>query len=808
MLLSTAALKSFSATVTSFSFAKSSYALYEKAEATFTLSGTTYTNPYDPAQVLVDAIVSLPGGGTDTVPCFYYVPVVFSGGNTTENAAAGTWMLRLAPTITGTYSVVLNVTDGGVTTTSSQATFTATSGSNSGFVRLDSANKQFYKFDNGTPYYPNGFVVAYNDGTLATFYNSYLTKMGANGVTWTRYWLADFARQALEWTDSASYWGGWYGGLGVYNQSSSALLDTTLSLCSQQGIYLQLVFQYHGQYSTTVNPEWAPGNGNPGNPYNSVNGGPLTSADQFFTADTAIIQTKKLYRYIVARWSYCTNIFAWELFNEVEFTNGTNTTITSWHDTMSTYVKSIDPNKHIITTSSGGDNTIIPLLSVLPNMDLLQFHDYPSAPVEQAVHSLAQTELTAATPKPVLCGEFGLTGTYPAVAAADIWGDHVRKTFWVGQFTEVPAMFWYWDTYIEAQNLFDIYKPINTFLSGVDIVGETGGNYSSFNFSSNPSIASTVSATGGLNFTSSTQTSFTVAGDGTIAGLGNLSSYLAGSYHSTMTSSASFTVNYQSAGKATINISAVSSPPDVVQILVDGTVAGDSSFSGSGSYSVNVSSGTHTIKFQLTSPDWVNVSSYQFTPVAISKALAYGYTGATKAYGYIYDNSLPEWEDPAGVTPLAGAVINVGPLTAGSYNVDFFDPQAGTAFTTGGTYSTTPNDSILVSVPSFVKDIAFRVYPSPSTTSTIVSNTSSSTGQIYPNPTQGQATLEFYSLSDGKGLVTVVNEMGQVVQEQAITAVVGANTVNLNVSSLPASMYFVKLTGIQVTDNVYKLIKK
>src|SRR6185437_1288665 len=81
--LSALSFNVLSATITDPAFIKSTYTVYEKAEATFTLTGTKYANPYNPDQVIVDAIISLPGGGTDTVPCFYFIPTTLSGGNAT-----------------------------------------------------------------------------------------------------------------------------------------------------------------------------------------------------------------------------------------------------------------------------------------------------------------------------------------------------------------------------------------------------------------------------------------------------------------------------------------------------------------------------------------------------------------------------------------------------------------------------------------------------------------------------------------------------------------------------------------------------
>src|SRR5690606_5542627 len=155
----------------------------------------------------------------------------------------------------------------------------------------------------------------------------------------------------LEW--SSGQWSGWYSGLGKYSQRAAGLLDSVLNESERQGIYMQLVLHHHGQVSTGTNAEWnSNGSDNPGNPYNAANGGPCATAADFFTNANAKAYQKKMYRYIVARWGYSTNVLSWELFNEVQFTNGTDAGIDSWHDEMSQYIKALDVHKHIITTSA------------------------------------------------------------------------------------------------------------------------------------------------------------------------------------------------------------------------------------------------------------------------------------------------------------------------------------------------------------------------------------------------------------------------------------------------------------------------
>jgi hypothetical protein len=626
-------------TVTNPVFTKASYERYEKAQATFTISfnGGNYSNPYDSSIATVDAIITLPNASTQIVPCFYYIPATISGGTITEQPAQAKWMLRYAPTMTGSYTVRIRVIDANGTVNSGNVNFACVASTRKGFVRIHPSRTQFMRFDDGSAYYPIGFNLAWNNGSPAAFYNSYLTNMGTNKCTWMRYWLTDFARQALEWTNSAGYWGGFFNGLGRYTQGAAAILDTVLYMCEQQGIYMQLVLQHHGQVSTTVDPEWNANGSNPGNPYNSANGGPVPQASpgQWFTNNTAKSWQKKHYRYIVARWGYSTNILAWELFNEVEYTNGSDADVDIWHDEMSRYLKERDINRHIVTTSCGGDNSTMSLFDNNAYMDNLQYHIYAGSPIEKNVHSMSQS-LAAATTKPIWCGEFGLSGSYPTVASGDDWGDHVRKTMWIGMFSEVPAMFWYWDTYIDTKNLYSIFRPLGTFLTGVDIVGETGGVYKDFNFANNPVMTGTVTASPGNPNWGHTNIpnpwSSTVDANGEVAGLANLCTYLHGSWQGTRSREASFTVTFQAAGTALVNLTTSSgSGTNTLQIYVDGSLSNSWNVpnNSGGTYSVAVGAGTHIIRFFSSGQDWLEVNYFQFTNVNLRTLKAFGYTGTS-----------------------------------------------------------------------------------------------------------------------------------------------------------------------------------
>lgn len=775
-LLSVIADRASATTVSTPVFTKPGYELYEKAEATFTLS-QTYNNPYDPAVVKVDAIITQPDHSTLSIPCFYYTPVTFTNtGSTTwdatENTGNSIWMLRFAPTQAGTYSIKIQVSDGS-TTTSSAATITAVNSARKGFIHMDATNQQFARHETGEPYYPVGFDLAWNDGTLTGFYQSYLDKMAPNKVTWMRYWLTDFARQALEW--SSSQWSGWYQGVGKYSQQASFVLDSVLQMCETRGIYLQLVLQHHGQFSTTVNSEWS------GNPYNTANGGPCDSAGHFFTNSSAKVFSKNQYRYIIARWGYSPNIVGWELFNEVNFTDGTPTNIDTWHDEMSQYIDSIDVYHHIITTSTSSDLSLLQLMDNNAKMNQLQFHVY-SAHIETALYETSRNYLSSLS-KPIWCGEFGTNDNY--TNHPDKWGDHVRKSTWIGMFSKVPNMFWYWDTYINANNLYSLYAPLGDFLNGVDIVAETGGDYTNFTFSSNDYSNSSAVAVPGLSWATSMQDTFTVQPDGSVPGIANLSVYLQGSYHTAMGTQASFTATFSSAGTVVMDVAGVSTSTSSqsLDIYVDGALTSSNTLTGATQITTSVTAGRHTIKYVNTGLDWIQANSYTFSPIQVPEAAAYGYIGADRAYGYVYNKAYGDWANPDTIIPLSGVSLKIGSLTAGSYDVSFTDPVSGVV--TIGNAVTSLNDSVIINLPDFKKDIAFKL--SPSVVTLINNSVSNYSFSLYPNPTTGTVTLSL-SDSDLNSDYQIINNLGL----EVLRGKAEARQTHVDLSDYPSGIYYIR----------------
>lgn len=246
-------------------------------------------------------VASLPASGQAPV-----ITTVTANGNITRSDSG--FKVRYEPNKTGTWSYVLSCTNTAGTTMQPAQTFTCIASAGHGFVRKNNSN--YLGFDDGTQYIPVGEIMCWQNGNVYNDYMNWLPKLAANGGNFIRVWMSSWAF-APEWKNGAAN----YSGLKRYSQTNGYWLDWLLDYCKQQGVYLMLCINNHGQVSTNVNPEW------PDNPYNAANGGPCANTWDFFSNATARDLHKNRLRYLVARYGYSTNLQSWELFNEVEWTN-------------------------------------------------------------------------------------------------------------------------------------------------------------------------------------------------------------------------------------------------------------------------------------------------------------------------------------------------------------------------------------------------------------------------------------------------------------------------------------------------------
>lgn len=218
-------------------------------------------------------------------------------------------------------------------------------------VQRNPAQPRMFLRSDGRPYLPAGCNLAWApDGSpdTVTYYESAFPAFAHANLNWMRIWMASWDGLNLDWLPAGM---GKSPRPGSLSEDVALRWDRIIGLAGDNGVYVQMVLQHHGQYNTHNDSNWA------GNPWNAANpGGFLKSPVDFFTDRNARLITLLKYRYIVARWGWSPAVLAWELFNEVHWTDamreGREADVARWHSEMADYIRSVDAYGHLITTST------------------------------------------------------------------------------------------------------------------------------------------------------------------------------------------------------------------------------------------------------------------------------------------------------------------------------------------------------------------------------------------------------------------------------------------------------------------------
>ena len=248
-----------------------------------------------------------------------YVPQARRGasrvGARAEPAGPPRWVFRFTPTVPGSYRAVVRVRDRSGTADCPAVEFTAVESKLAGFVHVAPASPRYFQLDNGQSFFPVGENVCWGRGRQPLDdYAAWFGQLAAHGGNWARLWLAT-TEKGLEWspTPTPKPGRGAYLGLGRYSIENSWRLDQVVRIAEQTGIRVMFCIGTFGELREQKDffgaNLWA------SNPYNKANGGPLP-AGPFLTDATARRLYQRRLRYLLARWSYSPQLFAWEFWNE------------------------------------------------------------------------------------------------------------------------------------------------------------------------------------------------------------------------------------------------------------------------------------------------------------------------------------------------------------------------------------------------------------------------------------------------------------------------------------------------------------
>lgn len=624
--------------------------VYAKLEAAFTVA-TAIPDPFDFIAADVRVQVIAPDCTTNSLPAF------FDGGTT--------WRVRHTPKMPGRYAVAAVTLNGAPLAVSNlQPTnwFVSGSPTGPGFVRVDPTNPRRFVTEDGRRHFPVGANVAWNT-SVSNDYPRMFSRMAAARENWARCWMDHFG-----WTSNGKNldWPKVDNTLGKLSLPVARRWDLIVNEAEQAGISFQMVFQHHGQYSSTngsnVNANWE------GNPYNALNGGLLTNATQFFTNATAKALTKRKLRYAVARWGYSPAIMAWELWNEVQFTDAAYANqwpnIAAWHVEMAGFLRAQDPYGHLITTSS---ELTKPIWSA---MDFYQYHNYAS---DMVTSSRDAEEPPAGSPvKPNFAGEGANLGAPRLWVHAPLWASVMSA--------QAGAMQpWWWDT-IDPENDYFLFKSLTDFLALSGLPEENNLVKSAPVMTATQNGALSFAPGGGWK--AATQDTFTV-GSGAPEGIGTAPSFLQGVYHKSWTPNGyRFLVNYAQPGTFSVQVLEIASSGAGLRILLDGVTKTNVPLPAPGgptnlTFRISVPAGAHSIVLTNTGLDWIVLGNLTLDPyVPMLGAYAVGNTNFTAAWVWHRTNL---YATNASI-PVSGTVALTG-LSAGTYAAAWWDAYNGGTLT-------------------------------------------------------------------------------------------------------------------------------
>ena len=439
-------------------------ACFERVEMTVDLSAT-YKNPFDPDDIAVDARVTLPDGHAVSVPGFLdrpYQRVLTNGQEVVTPCGDPAWRVRFAPGQPGDYSAVISVRDRTGRRESPSVRFAAPAGKDPGFVRINPRDRRYFAFDNGQTYFPIGENVCWG-GRRGTFdFDDWLPALGRAGGNYARFWLAPhWFTFALEMPGKPEEGRG----IGQFDLANAWRLDYAIDLAQKQGVRVMLCID-----SFNILREKDCYNCWETTPHNAVNGGPLQRPNDFWQNDEMDRLYKNKLRYLVARYGAYTGVLSWEFWNEVDVINDyPSEPVRLWHQRMARHLRSLDPYRHLITTSYGrseGD----PAVDTLPELDYVQTHNYGSPDIPVAL-ARKQTE-KAAYGKPHYVGEIGADCT-GARFEDDPTGLQIHDPLWIAMATGASGLAapWYWEL-IHSSNLYGLFDVAARFSKDIDWPGE------------------------------------------------------------------------------------------------------------------------------------------------------------------------------------------------------------------------------------------------------------------------------------------------------------------------------------------------
>lgn len=447
-----------------------------------------FRDPFNRDDVDLQALFQLPNGKSVAVRAFYFEDFLFDEDDLrTKLIPYGhpEFRVRYTPMVAGQHSVRVSGKIGGERLELPEQRFEVAEAEADwkGFVgRMEGDDQLLANRLDGSEFWGIGLNVRspYDTRYMASFpfsrwknfnlkmYRDLFEKYQRAGVNVAEVWMSPWWL-ALEWIPDAPG----NHGVGYMNPWRSWKLDTLFEWAERYDIKLILVLNNHGKFSSWIDADW------PRSPLNKVHGGPFAEPQEYFRSPVGREVFYRLADYLVARWGYSPNLLAWKLFTEIDLTGNNrqwyrDPAVTQWHRDAGRYIKTIDPNKHLVTTHwATGHSMVNRELAQIPELDMLTLDIYYSGVGARSFYNLmlSTDRFSRSMKKPSIVTEFGGSPHGDSIA-------HIRNQLHLGLWSgfmlgmaSTPCFWWF--PLVEEQDLYHEFRALANFSAGEQRRGAT-----------------------------------------------------------------------------------------------------------------------------------------------------------------------------------------------------------------------------------------------------------------------------------------------------------------------------------------------
>jgi hypothetical protein len=341
------------------------------------------------------------------------------------------------------------------------------------FVRVSPRDARYLELSDGRPFIPIGLNLCWPAGGQDEHQmDRWLERLAANGGNMARIWLG------------TNFFDVEHDKSGVYDQQKARRIDAIFDLARKHGIRLKLTLENFREVDP--NTPYAKKTPHQVKAIHHVSqGGPAKSMDDWFSGEASREQFRRKLAWYAARYGSDPIIFGWELWNEVNATQGK--AVLPWTEEMLSQLHEMFPKNLAMQSLGSLDRDswrdTYRRHSVLPGNDLAQVHRYLDlgaqlnichGPVDILAADAVREVLAFGPHRPVLLAEGGAvepahTGTMKLLAkdkAGMVLHDILFAPFFAG--AAGSGQCWHWNEYVDRNDLWWHFGRFAAAVGGLD----------------------------------------------------------------------------------------------------------------------------------------------------------------------------------------------------------------------------------------------------------------------------------------------------------------------------------------------------